>query len=286
MNWDDLRVVRAVYQAGSFAAAAGSLHVNETTVARRLSRLEQDLGVTLFEARDGQRMPTAPCEEIVALTEQMTAHADRIAGIAGQDVGVVGRRRIAATDSIAVALLAPNAPSFLTEHPGLALDFLVSTENVNFSRWEADLALRHMKPDRGDFVISKVADLEFYLFEPKRLAADGRDLVCAYPEDLDATPESQFLDNLGLKRRAKLRTKNALVLKALVQAGHCSGVLPGFVCADLLADEAFTIRKLPQARGVWLLVQPHLKNDPATRTVIDWIRDCFAALEAAPKVAG
>jgi len=29
---------------------------------------------------------------------------------------------------------------------------------------------------------------------------------------------------------------------------------------------------------VWLLVQNHLKRDPASRVVIDWLRDSFGAL--------
>ena len=31
----------------------------------------------------------------------------------------------------------------------------------------------------------------------------------------------------------------------------------------------------PQRWPVWLLVQPHLKQDAAIRAVFDWVRDCF-----------
>ena len=40
---------------------------------------------------------------------------------------------------------------FLADHPGLSLDFLASTENVNFSRWEADIAVRLSRPETGRF---------------------------------------------------------------------------------------------------------------------------------------
>ncbi len=278
MNWDDLRVARAVYRGGSFAAAARALGVNETTVARRLSRLEHDLGGALFEAADGARRPTARYEAVVAIAELMAGQAERIARIGDAAVGLAERRRIAATDSIAAEVLAPKAPSFLADHPGIALDFMASTENVDFSRWEADLALRLRKPDKGDFVISKIADLDFYLFEPASAADNGGGLVCAYPEDLDPTPESRHMMRIGLQGRARCRTKNLLVLKKLLQSRRCAGVLPSFLGADLLADPAFKASKLPESRGVWLLVQSHLKTDAATRAVIDWIRDCFAGL--------
>jgi len=279
MNWDDLRVATVVYQTGSFAAAGARLRINETTVARRLARLQEDLGVTLFEAVDGVRRPTAQCEELVATAALMADHADRIAGLGDETVGVTGRRRIVVTDSVATEVLAPNVPAFLSQHPGLALDFLTSTENVNFSRWQADLAIRLRKPDKGDFVMSKLADLSLYLFEPVATASEPGGLVCAYPEDLDPTPESQHLMGLGLKQRARCTTKNLLVLKKLVQSGRCSAVLPSYMGRDLMDDPAFRISPLPRRRGVWLLVQSHLKHDPATRTVIDWIKGCFRALE-------
>jgi hypothetical protein len=31
---------------------------------------------------------------------------------------------------------------------------------------------------------------------------------------------------------------------------------------------------------VWLLVQNHLKRDPATRVVIDWMRELFGVIAA------
>ena len=275
MDWDDLRVATAVYQTGSFAAAGARLRINETTVARRLARLQQDLGVTLFEARDGARKPTAQCEELVALTAMMSGHAERIAKLGEEDAGLVSRHRIATTDSIATEVLAPQIAPFLAVHPGISLDLLASTENVNFSRWEADIAVRLSKPDKGDFIISKLADLDLYLLQPAEARSDGRDLVCAYPQELDSTPESQYLVGTSLHQRVRCTTKNLLVVKKLVQSGKCSGVLPSYMCADMITDNAFRVSRLPERRGVWLLVQSHLKHDAATRTVIEWIRNCF-----------
>ena len=275
MNWDDLRVARAVFQTGSYAAAARLLSINETTVPRRLARLERDLGVRLFEAVDGARRPTAYCEELVALSETMAGQAERITAIANADHGVIERRRIAATDSITAQVLAPGTPTLLSENPGLALDFLVSTENVGFSRWEADLAIRLKRPEKGDFVISKIADLELYFCEPPETDSGDGQLVCAYSDELDFTPESKYLAGLGLLSRARCRTKNLLVLKRLIQSKKFCGVLPSFMCGDLIADSTLRFSKLPHRRGAWLLVQRHLKNDVTTRNVIDWIKECF-----------
>ena len=49
LSWDDLRIIRAVGKNGALAPAAEMLGVNSSTIARRLSKVEEILGVTLFD---------------------------------------------------------------------------------------------------------------------------------------------------------------------------------------------------------------------------------------------
>src|SRR5436190_1732757 len=58
MDWNDLRYVLAVSRAGTLAAAARRLRVDQTTVARRLAAAERVLGARLFERIDGSLRPT------------------------------------------------------------------------------------------------------------------------------------------------------------------------------------------------------------------------------------
>lgn len=273
MLWDDIRVVRAIYQTGSFAGAARQLGVNETTVPRRLARLEKDLGVTLFEAVDGQRRATHVCEEIVALSENMALNVERIAGIVNSDTPPVETRRITATDSISTYLLAPNLPDFLVENPTIALELDASTSNVDFSRWEADLAIRLRRPGKGDFIVSKLLDFDLFFVEPLVLQSDER-LLIAYPAELDFSPESKFLKKLGLQNRARCRTMNLVFNKQMITSGKVAGILPGFMCEEFLSDDRFQLTQLPQSRSAWLLMQRHLRNDKVTRRIVEWIRSC------------
>lgn len=48
VNWELLRYFVALRRAGSLAGAARELHVNQTTVGRRLAALEEEVGVKLF----------------------------------------------------------------------------------------------------------------------------------------------------------------------------------------------------------------------------------------------
>ena len=58
-DWDGLRIFLALSSARSMAAAARMLGVDETTVARRLSRLEKEMGAPLLERAQGGLTLTA-----------------------------------------------------------------------------------------------------------------------------------------------------------------------------------------------------------------------------------
>jgi DNA-binding transcriptional LysR family regulator len=274
MNWDDLRVIAAIREAGSFAGASARLRIDETTVARRLGRLERGLGVRLFEAADGARKPTAHCEALLAHVQAMATHVAAIAKLGETSPGPVGRFRIASTNAVAEEILSPRASLFLAHHPGLTLQFSTSGENVRFSRWEADLAIRLRKPEKGDFAISKLADIRLFLIEPA-IELEPAPIICSYPEDLDLTPEAQFLKANGLQQRSRCVTGNVRVIRNLILTHRAVGVLPEYLCADLLADRRLRATPLPRGRDAWLLVQNHLKRDQGARMVIDWVRDCF-----------
>jgi DNA-binding transcriptional LysR family regulator len=274
MNWDDLRIVAAIRDEGTFAGAAARLRVDETTVGRRLRRIEKTLGARLFEAADGLRRPTAQCERVLAHVAIMAGHVAEIARVGASLPGPSGSFRIAVTNAVAEEILSPHVAALLAKHPGLSLQFLTSSGNVKFSRWQADFAVRLNKPDKGDFTISKLGELRLYLIEPAG-RGDTEMMVCAYPDDLGPIPETQFLKAMGLQERSRFVADNIRVIRALIASRQAIGVLPEYLCGELLADRRFRATLLPRHRDVWLLVQNHLKRDAAARVVIDFLRDCF-----------
>jgi DNA-binding transcriptional LysR family regulator len=277
MKWDDLRILAAVRDEGTYVGAGLRLRIDETTVGRRLARIERALGLRLFEAVDGLRKPTRECEIVLAHVKAITGHVTEIGRVGESLPALSGRFRIASTNGVAEEILSPQASRLLVHNPGLTIHFLTSSENVKFSRWQADLAIRLRKPDRGDFTISKLGEFRLFLIEPAT-GSDAQSVVCAYPDHLGAMPESQFLRAKGLHERSHFFCDNIRVIRNLISTYQAIGVLPEYACRDLLADRRLRASLLPRRRDVWLLVQNHLKRDPAARVVIDWIRDCFQEL--------
>ena len=71
LDWDDLRYFLAVTRAGSASAAARALRVAQTTVSRRVSALEDELGVQLF-------VPTLSGQSLSEAGKRILAHVERI----------------------------------------------------------------------------------------------------------------------------------------------------------------------------------------------------------------
>jgi DNA-binding transcriptional LysR family regulator len=66
-----IRAINAVFEAGSFSQAARRLGVSQPAVTQQVRSLEADFGVSLFERRGNDLVPTAVCREFVAVTSQM-----------------------------------------------------------------------------------------------------------------------------------------------------------------------------------------------------------------------
>src|SRR5260370_32958581 len=133
MNWDDLRIVAAVRDEGTYAGASARLRIDETTVGRRLARIERALGLRLFEAVDGLRKPTRQCETVLAHVQAMAGHVAEINKVGESLPGLTGRFLIAATNAVAEELLSPHAGHVLAGTPGLSVALLPSSDRVTFT---------------------------------------------------------------------------------------------------------------------------------------------------------
>lgn len=79
MDWDNLRIFLAAVHAGNYTAAAKRLHIDRTTVGRKLDRLERELGARLFEQGDDGYHPTAAGRRALEIADAMEQLADELA---------------------------------------------------------------------------------------------------------------------------------------------------------------------------------------------------------------
>jgi DNA-binding transcriptional LysR family regulator len=146
LSWDDLRIIRAVGKNGALAAAAEMLGVNSSTIARRLSKVEETLGVTLFDRRRTGYATTAEGEELIALAERVELDVVSVARrVSGQVQGRVGDLRITTSDSLLLYFLTPMISSFKALNPSIRVEVTVGNSSLNLARGETDIAVRATK---------------------------------------------------------------------------------------------------------------------------------------------
>jgi DNA-binding transcriptional LysR family regulator len=205
----------------------------------------------------------------------MEREAARITQIARASAGQgpIALIRIACTATVADEALGPAIAPLLAAHPGLRLDLRLSGGNMDFSRWEADLAIRLGRPAAGAFAVRRLGATRLRLWR-----GPGGDVapVCAYREELAGTPEMQALAAAGLAAAPRLRIASLRVIGQVI-AGGGVGVLPDHAAHGLEALGAVAT-PIAARREVGLLIQPHLKDDPLARIVINWIAARVAAI--------
>ena len=71
LDWDDVRLFLHINRTGSLSQAARQLHIDHSTVSRRLSQLELCLGGPLFERHRTGLKPTELAHVLALQAENM-----------------------------------------------------------------------------------------------------------------------------------------------------------------------------------------------------------------------
>jgi LysR family transcriptional regulator, carnitine catabolism transcriptional activator len=117
-----LRVVLAVHDAGSFTAAAETLLQAQSSLSRTVLEVERRLGVPLFERTTRRLEPTAEGREFVTIARTTVATFEaNLRHFAGFLDGQRGRVRVATLPSLAAILLPPIVSDYQRSRPAVEL---------------------------------------------------------------------------------------------------------------------------------------------------------------------
>ena len=167
MDWDDLRFFLELCRAGSRARAAGRLRVDETTVARRLQRLERELGKPLVERETGRIVLTDAGESVRASAEQMEEPALAVQRRVA-DRQLSGPVRVAAPEILGQHFVLRALLAVRERHPRIALELVSGIQRLDIRRREADLAVRTIRPTEQALVARRVARLAVATYTRRR----------------------------------------------------------------------------------------------------------------------
>jgi DNA-binding transcriptional LysR family regulator len=192
-----LQAFRLTTRCGTVSAAAQQLNVSQPAVSRALHRLEQSLGLTLFDRRQGRLVPTPEALILLDHVEHGFHAFDKIRDVI-TDIrrAHVGRLHIAATHSLCSQFLPQVICSFRQRHPRVAITVEMQSsckiEDWAFSQ-AIDFGLSEMPLRRQDLDAELFCRAPMYLIVPEDHHLATRNT--AGPEDLIGQPLVTFMRN-------------------------------------------------------------------------------------------
>jgi DNA-binding transcriptional LysR family regulator len=119
-NLHDLLSFVRVADAGGFRSAAARNAQTQSHLSRRVQRLEDQLGASLFERRsDGVRLTTAGVQFRADIADVLTALDAAVARIGRHGTGQAGTLKLGLSVSIGAGVVPDLLAAFLAEHPGI-----------------------------------------------------------------------------------------------------------------------------------------------------------------------
>ena len=165
LDWNQLKAFLQTAQTGSLSAAARKLGLTQPTLSRQVAAIEQQMGVTLFE-RVGKAMVLTPTGlDLLEHARAMGTAAEAL-GLAasGRSQAVGGVVSVSATDAVAAYLLPPIVQRLRAQEPGIAVEVISSNALSDLLRREADIAIRHVKPEQPDLIARLIREAQAYFY--------------------------------------------------------------------------------------------------------------------------
>ena len=164
-----VRIFEAAARRRSFKAAAGELNLSPSAVSHAVRKLEEILGVPLFERIGHGITPTpageALCDHVGRAFAELNRGFDLVANRGPQLL------RLHCAPSFAAQWLAPRLARFLSEHPGFEVRLAAGMDYARFITDEFDADIVYGSP-RGEGLVRMPLGLETVtpLCDPERAA--------------------------------------------------------------------------------------------------------------------
>lgn len=287
VSFEELIAFIAVADSNSFTAAAKSLDRDASVLSRRVSHLEQRLGVSLL-SRTTRR---------IALTEIGQAYYRRIrtlldeldnAGVEASNLGgsPQGLLRISLPLTFGKHYIAPMLSGFISKYPRIKVDARFNDRFVDLVTEGFDVAIRVGSLSDSSLIAKKIASFKFLLVaSPDFVARHG---LPSTPDDILRFPCIEFTNwpewvLINGKQKKSVRPNGTLIMDnseaILISALEGAGIA---IMADWLATpvirEGKLVQVLPEWRGaieggIYSVMPPGKLIPAKTRLFVDEITE-------------
>ncbi len=285
LAWDDVRFFLALVRSRTVGSAAASLGVDASTVSRRLATMETALSATLFDRGREGITPTKAAEDLLPVAEEIEHGVHRFGRAADAlEREVAGVVRMTCPPDVAEVVVIPLLADLLGRYPALRIELDPGEGVADLTRREADLALRTVRPVRGDLVVTRLTTVRWVLVASPELVRSLGSLRAwhaapwiGWGEKLASIPPARWRAKHVRGSDPVVRSDSLRVQLAAAAAGAGVALVPepsvahyGLVPVKLASalrasaaswpeDELFLVmhralRDVPRVRAVWDVV--------------------------------
>ena len=285
-DWNQVRAFLATAEEGSLSAAARALKSTQPTVGRQVTALEEALGVTLFERAGRSFVITSAGQDLLEHVKAMGDAASRISMVAsGQSQDVAGCVSITASELLAAGFLPPVIQKLRQDAPGIDIEIIASDRLEDLTRRDADIAIRHVRPDQPDLIARQLPDFKAGFF-----ASSDYIRKHGLPRTTDDLSGHHFLGPRDTKMmlgildgydvkiapdQFTLRTDSGVVMWEMMRAGLGIAVLPDGLWPRTEGVKAVFCDIPKITFPVWLATHRELHTSRRIRIVFDALADAL-----------
>jgi LysR family hydrogen peroxide-inducible transcriptional activator len=252
MNLRDLQYLVAVADVRNFSQAADKCFVSQPTLSNQIRKLEETLGITLFERNNKRVIPTETGEQIVALARKVLHQVDTMHDVAKSSKDpLAGKFRLGAFPTLSTYIFPSLVPKITAALPQLKLVLIEEkTQQLleRLKRGELDAALLALPIHDEQLEVRALFDDEFLL----------------------ATPPAHALAHKKQVAQTDIGSEKLLLL----EEGHCLRDQALAVCQlagsekeqDFRATSLETLRQMVKA-GTGITFMPHIAIQPDERDI-------------------
>lgn len=288
---NDMMLFIAVIDAGSFTLAAQRLNIPKANLSRKISRLEQQLGVILLER-------TTRSQHITDAGSQYLMHCRHISqeielaetSISQLLTEVKGQLRIGISVGMGHDIIKPVLAQFMRQYPALNLQLNLLNSRVDLIEEGYDLVIQTGELEDSRLVAKRLGKVARKIYtSPDYLKQHGE------IKSIEQLSKASFLlmSSIQHNERLLLTSKEKqheltvmprmlvddfLILKQMIIDGLGVAIIPDYMCEHELANGKLT-QLLPNWGmldvNVYALYPKHRLNVPKVKAFLDFIQTVF-----------
>jgi DNA-binding transcriptional LysR family regulator len=292
-QFEDMYIFLRVVETGSITKAAEQMNIAKSAVSKRLSLLEQKLGIKLINRTTRKSSITESGQRYYQRSKLILDEVDELnSQISSSKRALEGTLNIAVPLSFGLTHLAPALDVFLQQHTDLKLNINFSDQKIDIVEQGVDLAFRIGQLDNSTLQARTIAPIKHVLCaSPKYLKSHGEPKV---PSDLKKHKIIKYgsADQSALKILSEdgeehvvhlephFMANNGDFLKLLAESNHGITYLPTFIVWQSLATQTLVpvLQKYQtQTMHAYAVYPPNRHLPLKVRSLIDFLVERFGS---------